>query len=308
MINVSWRHVLRGASSFATAQAQRCGHWLPTGSVRHTSLSVGELAAYRRDGYIKTPYRLPDQELQSARAAMDALLEANPNVPPELLVNSHLVDGEGEAEGVRGRSEFLSLVTSKPVVDMVAQCLGTHNLILWACQIFCKPAYSGKSVPFHQDGQYWPIEPLKAATAWIALDRSHAGNGALQVLPGTHRGQGAFEHVQRIDDEACISYIADPGQLHSMLSTAQTIELEPGEVSIHDSMLLHGSEPNRSDHRRAGVAAVYMPAECWFRRDIQTEGARKGGIKLDYSTRPLFVVKGSNQHPNNFGRHLHSLV
>lgn len=83
------------------------------------------------------------------------------------------------------------------------------------------------------------------------------------------------------------------------LSDARTLTLEAGEVSVHDSMLLHGSERNRSTRRRAGIAAVYMPAECHFNRSIETEGAKFGGIKLDYSKRPLFVVKGSNQHSGN---------
>ena len=51
--------------------------------------------------------------------------------------------------------------------------------------------------------------------------------------------------------------------------------------------------------RRAGVAATFMPAECHFYRDRPTEGALKGGLQLDFSTRPLFVVKGRNQHPEN---------
>ena len=64
-------------------------------------------------------------------------------------------------------------------------------------------------------------------------------------------------------------------------------------------MLLHGSERNRSARRRAGVALTYMPAECHFNRHVQTAGAIEGGIKLDFSKRPLLVVKGENQNPKN---------
>jgi len=265
-----------------------------------SSLSAEQVVAYNRDGYLVTDWRLEAAHLAAGRRAMDEILHRNPDVMPEQLVNAHLV-GNGESTGdnkVKGCSEFLMLASLPQVVDMVAQCLGTDNVILWACQIFCKPAGVGKAVPFHQDGQYWPIQPLRACTAWIALDRSDGGNGALRVVPGTHR-DGEVSHIQRVDDEACISYVADPQLVKPMESGARTLELEPGQVSIHDSMLLHGSLRNTSDRRRAGVAAAYMPAECFFNRHFETEGARKGGLKLDFSTRPLFVVKGSNQHPQN---------
>ena len=78
-------------------------------------------------------------------------------------------------------------------------------------------------------------------------------------------------------------------------------ELEPGEVSLHDAWLLHGSRANTSSRRRAGVAATFMPAESYFFRDRPTEGARKGGLTLDYAQRPLFLVRGDPAavHPDN---------
>lgn len=262
-------------------------------------MSVEQVIAYQRDGYVVPKFRLDANQLAAGQRAMTEILAKNPRVMPELLVNAHLVEeGEDKAEQVKGCQEFLSLACLPSLVDIVGQCLGTENVILWACQIFCKPARVGKSVPFHQDGQYWPIEPLRACSAWIALDRSDAENGALQVLPGTHLG-GCVEHVQRKDENACIAYIANPRLVEPLMPFARTLELEAGQVSLHDSMILHGSEQNASPRRRAGIAATYMPAECLFNRTVQTEGSKKGGIKLDYSTRPLFLVKGSNQHPGN---------
>jgi ectoine hydroxylase-related dioxygenase (phytanoyl-CoA dioxygenase family) len=51
--------------------------------------------------------------------------------------------------------------------------------------VFCKPAVIGHEVPWHQDGQYWPIRPRATVTAWIALD-----NGCMRVIPGSHRMGG----------------------------------------------------------------------------------------------------------------------
>ena len=37
------------------------------------------------------------------------------------------------------------------------------------------------------------------------------------------------------------------------------VELKPGEASLHHVLLFHGSEPNRSDDRRIGLAIRYIP-------------------------------------------------
>ena len=114
-----------------------------------------------------------------------------------------------------------------------------------------------------------------------------------------------MRHVVRDDPGAAISFVADPDLLDcgtdetSLIATSRNLTLDPGQISLHDSMLLHGSGPNQSNRRRAGIAATFMPAECHFYRDRPTEGALKGGLRLDYSSRPLFVVKGANVHPAN---------
>lgn len=270
---------------------------LLTPRLARTTRSYVDVAAYRRDGYTIPEWSLPAERLRSARDALDSLLADNQGVMPEQLVNAHLVKGGG---AVRGQDEFLALASMPEIADMAAKCLGTENVILWACQVWSKPAGTGKSVPWHQDGQYWPIEPLRAMTAWIALDRSDDESGALRIVPGTHASGETIPHVQKVEAGAAISYVADPSLLDApLLATAATLTLEPGQVSLHDSMVLHASGPNASPRRRAGVAATFMPGESHFYRDRPTEGALKGGLDLDYSSRPLFVVRGRNAHPDN---------
>ena len=41
---------------------------------------------------------------------------------------------------------------------------------------------------------------------------------------------------------------------------AVTIELQPGEMSLHHVRLVHGSPPNTSQERRIGFAIRYIPA------------------------------------------------
>ena len=72
------------------------------------------------------------------------------------------------------------------------------------------------------------------------------------------------------------------------------IELEAGQLSLHDVYLVHGSHANRSPHRRAGIAIRYMPGTSRFRRDLLTPGTN-AGYMVDFSRRPLWLLRGQDQ-------------
>lgn len=77
-------------------------------------------------------------------------------------------------------------------------------------------------------------------------------------------------------------------------NTAQYIELQPGQVSLHDIGVLHGSAANTSGRRRTGLALRYMPSTAWFRRDASVENS-----KLDWTLLPLQLVRGVNRNELN---------
>ena len=47
---------------------------------------------------------------------------------------------------------------------------------------------------------------------------------------------------------------------------AVDIELQPGQMSLHDVHMIHGAAANRSAQRRTGVALRYLPATSHFDR------------------------------------------
>ena len=123
-------------------------------------------------------------------------------------------------------------------------------------------------VPMHQDGHYWPIEPLATCTAWIAIDDSTVENGCLRVIPGSHAQRRLFAH-QKLDREDVVlnQSVADDALDET---SAVDVQLSAGQLSLHDVYLVHGSNANRSTRRRAGVAIRYMPGTSHFRRDTRS--------------------------------------
>jgi ectoine hydroxylase-related dioxygenase (phytanoyl-CoA dioxygenase family) len=227
------------------------------------------------------------------RAALDRLIAANPGVRPEKLVSAHLEDG---SEGVKGVRDFLDLAKDPELVELIADAIG-DDVILWGCQVFCKPAGDGLETPWHQDGHYWPIRPLANCTAWIALDASTRDNGCLRVIPGSHRRKKLFRHLRENRDDVVLTQRIDDPAFDE--GEAVDVELEPGQMSLHDVYMIHGAAANRSSKRRAGVAIRYMPGTSVFERDLMPASSASGYL-VDFSTRPLWLLRGRDRTGRNF--------
>jgi ectoine hydroxylase-related dioxygenase (phytanoyl-CoA dioxygenase family) len=226
------------------------------------------------------------------RAALDRLIAANPDVRPERLVSAHLESG---TEGVKGSRDFLDLARDPELVELVSDAIG-EDVILWGCQVFCKPRGDWLETPFHQDGHYWPIRPLATCTAWIALDPSKRENGCLRVVPGSHRGKRLFEHLREDRTDLVLTQrISDPAFDER---SAVEVELEPGQMSLHDVFMIHGATVNRSPQRRAGVAIRYMPGTSVMERSLM-KPTDASGYFVDFSSRPLWLLKGSDRTGRN---------
>jgi ectoine hydroxylase-related dioxygenase (phytanoyl-CoA dioxygenase family) len=253
-------------------------------------LSSQERSFYRDNGYVVPAWRFPEKKIDDMRAALDRLIADNPGVRPEKLVSAHLESGK---EGVKGSRAFLDLARDPDLVELIADAIG-EDVILWGCQVFCKPGGDGLETPFHQDGHYWPIRPLATCTAWIALDPSKKENGCLRVVPRSHRGKKLFPHLREDREDLVLT-----NRIQAFdESTAVNIELEPGQMSLHDIYMIHGATVNRSPMRRAGVAIRYMPGSSVFVRDLIKPNASSGYL-VDFSTRPLWLLKGKDRTGKN---------
>ena len=80
---------------------------------------------------------------------------------------------------------------------------------------------------------------------------------------------------------------------------ARDILLEPGQMAIFDTWLVHGSKPNHSKNRRAAFVLRYMPASSYFDHINGDDVIKKTGAVTDYSNRPLYLLRGKNSGGNN---------
>jgi hypothetical protein len=257
-------------------------------------LSANEIAQYERAGWVKPRYRLPEARVRSLREALDDLIRRNPGVRPEKLVSAHIEGDNGE--GVRGSADFLELARDREIVELVSGVIG-EDVILWGCHVFCKPPVDGFETPWHQDGHYWPIRPLATCTAWVALEDSKTDNGCLRVIPGSHRERRLHDHLHEDRADLTLQQRMAPGTFDE--DTAVDVELEPGEMSLHDVYMIHGARPNTSTRRRTGVALRYMPATSLFDRALKPVDG-KTGVPVNFAQRPLWLLRGADRAGNDF--------
>ncbi len=252
-------------------------------------LGQSEIEAYHHDGFvIPKRFRLSERDCDSLRSALDGVIARNPDVPTDRLINAHL--DSAPPYGLKGSPEFAKLSRDKRILDLVEQVLGP-DLILWLTHVFCKSAGTGREVPWHQDGQYWPIRPHATCTVWVALDKVDRTNGAMRVIPGSHK-TGQVDHREDDSPDLTLNLVAAPEQFDERMS--RILALEPGQVSMHHIDLLHGSAANTSSRRRAGLALRYMPTTACFHRNITIPNTR-----LDWAVLPLELVRGENRHHGN---------
>ena len=132
-------------------------------------------------------------------------------------------------------------------------------------EFFAKPARHGLKSPVHQDNFYWSLSPLnknKGLTIWISLNKSDKRNGGVFYFNGSHK-IGLLNHVP--------SHAPGSSQTVKNLKMLKRFrkvypKLNPGDCLIHNTMVAHGSEPNKSNSPRKGITLRYVPKKSKFNK------------------------------------------
>ena len=170
-------------------------------------------------------------------------------------------------------------MTESRILDYVQDLLG-ETVILRHSHFFAKLPGDGKRVSWHQDASYWPLTPSKVVSAWLAIDDSDVENGAMQVIPGSHRNaQVAFEESSAEENNVLNQTVRNPEQYGD---APVAFELKAGQMSLHTDWILHGSEPNSSTRRRCGLAMRFLSSDVrafngWNAHSIVCRGSEPTG-------------------------------
>jgi hypothetical protein len=261
-------------------------------------LSAEELRHYEERGYVIPQYRIPAPLLDDLRRGLDGLLASYTDVAQEDLANPHMLP---PTEGP-GMNPFMRAARHPPILDMLEQIIGP-DLILWIARILCKPARLGREVPWHQDGEYWPMRPLATCSVWIAIDRVSRTNGCMRFIAGSHKQQQLYRHHVTDRENLVLNLELDRDQFDE--EQAVDVELEPGQMSLHDVRLIHGSLANTSGARRAALIMRYMPAASHYDRSLVRQ--RRDNSPFNIHDQPLWLMRGVDRSGKNDLVHGHAM-
>ena len=256
-------------------------------------LTASEIETYRRDGLVVPSFRLDEAKLARLAAGVERLVAANPDVPPEYLIGPHIARPDDRDPELH--REFLELCLDPGILDLVEAIIGP-DIVLWSSGVFCKPPGVGREVPWHQDGQYWPLRPLATCSVWIAIDDSLPENGCMRYIPGSHAPRRLYRHEPAGAGDLVLNRQVARSELDA--EAAADDVLRAGELSMHDVYLVHGSNPNRSARRRAGYAMRYFPGTTFYDREMDVGQSSDIGVS-DFAKRPIWLARGTDRTGRN---------
>ncbi|MGO8916490.1 MAG: phytanoyl-CoA dioxygenase family protein [Stellaceae bacterium] len=209
-------------------------------------LSKAEIERYREEGYL-FPIRVMTKEAALALRLRLEEFEEESGGPlrGDLRHKSHLLF-----------TWLAELVRLPDILDAVEDLHGP-DLLCWSSNFFIKESGNPAFVSWHQDSTYWGLSKPDVVSAWVAFTAATTGNGAMRVIPGSHKR----EQIPHRDTFAKHNLLTRGQEVAVEVDERQavTIELEPGEMSLHHVRLVHGSPPNLSGDRRIGFAIRYVP-------------------------------------------------
>lgn len=252
------------------------------------------LSEFQRDGVILQRQALNAELLRSVVVEYEATTpEAiqTPKHEPIVVYWTH----------VPGARKKLVKLSKMPVMEhFVHECAdlarpyATGDLRLLETIIFNKPPKEGTRLNWHQDVSYFPFEPNNQIALWIPFDSVKAENGAMVYALGSHlKGLRAstdlhsgdvFKNEEREkipDDPAAEGY------------EVRCMEMEPGDVLLHDGRTWHTSGPNTTDNPRRGLSVRFLVGDTYYRKRAGSAAAFIAQIDIkegDLINDPAFPI------------------
>lgn len=221
-----------------------------------------EVRFFHEHGYLVVERLTTEEELDWLKQIMTWIFrdEANGLFAP---VDRSGTRADGEAPTLR--QAFFPEIRFPAILDTTfrrnahryaAALLGRspEELTTWGHMIL-KPARTGRAALWHQDAAYWEPElDYHALGCWLPLHEVTVDQGAMQFIPGSHRGEVyPHRHVDRPEHNVLQAVGVDD-------SDAVACPLPAGGATFHHFRTLHYTAPNTTERDRLALPMEYQIA------------------------------------------------
>jgi ectoine hydroxylase-related dioxygenase (phytanoyl-CoA dioxygenase family) len=154
---------------------------------RVTGLNPHLIEQYQSRGYIFLEDAVDHVQLEAATLSLRELASSSARLERSDRYNKFGRLDFTKIPNLAKQSEpFRRLASSPRVVETVEALLGQRALIFRDVAIV-KPAHDGAPFTYHQDSEYWDVEPRALVSAWVPLRDVGLEDGCLRVIEGSHR-------------------------------------------------------------------------------------------------------------------------
>ncbi len=233
-------------------------------------LSEEQLRQYREDGFVVVEGAASVWELTALNTELDGWIDESRSHQENWGTTAdgkHVFDLEPghSAEHPRLRrvtnpadfsDVYRSVLFEGRLVDAVGDLLGP-DLKFHHCKVNIKLPSMETYVGWHQDHPFEPQTNDSMTVALVMLDDMTLENGALRVVPGSHR-----THYSHYRDERFVGEI-DRGLWDDFEARSVRLTGKAGDVVFMDSWMVHGSPANRSQSPRRLLICEYTAADAF---------------------------------------------
>lgn len=133
-------------------------------------------------------------------------------------------------------------------------------------------------VPMHQNWAFIDEEKATSVSIWVPLVDSHRGNGALEVVPGSHKRFGRNRgplipwELEGIKDQIIKNDLV-------------TCDIKAGDAIVLDDSIVHYSFPNITNQLRIAIQLILIPKEMpsyHYHRDVQNNPNTIDILEVDH--------------------------
>ncbi|KEA63668.1 Ectoine hydroxylase [Marinobacterium lacunae] len=237
-------------------------------TLNNAPISEAQLHQYDRDGYLLLPNLFSQSEVKRFLAELDAMQQ------DEALLATEAAVTEPESQALRSvfqihrNNALFSQVATDPRIADIARFILDDDLYIHQSRLNFKPGFNGREFYWHSDFETWHAEDgmpgMRALSASILLTDNTEFNGALMVMPGSHRtfigcvGRTPKDYYRKslkaqtvgTPDTASLETFQ---QRYGLRSTAA----KAGSVLLFDCNLMHGSNSNITANPRSNLFFVY---------------------------------------------------
>jgi hypothetical protein len=228
-------------------------------------LTVEQRRDWENDGFFFLRHFAPPAQLDAMVGCIVDLVradDAGDSITPAYIQQEKRLEGKVDRPEDRlsklfrvhrEHAVFREIIEDPRLLEIACELLGP-DVDCFLSQFIAKhPGAMGQ--PWHQDAFYFPFDRGPQVGLWLAVTEARIDNGPLWVVPGSHldpvhavvadeRPEANFGYVEIVDRDT---------------SDEVTVLMEPGDLLVFHSHLMHRSTDNDSSSSR--MAMVYHLAD-----------------------------------------------